>query len=159
MWELDHKASWVPKIDAFELWCWRSLLRVPWPARRSNQSILKEIHPEYSLDAETPMLWPRGVKNCHWKRPWCWERLKVVRKGKEWMKWLDGITDSMDMEFEQAPGVSDRQGGLACSRLWGHKELDQKEGLAWKNRCFRTVVLEKTLESPFACKEIRPVHF
>ena len=74
-------------------------MRVPWPARRSNQSILKEIHPEYSLEAETPMLWPRGVKNCHWKRPWCWERLKVVRKGKEWMKWLDGITDSMDMNL------------------------------------------------------------
>ena len=45
------------------------------------------------------------------------------------MRWLDGITDSMDMEFEQAPGVSDRQGGLACSRLWGHKELDTTEVL------------------------------
>ena len=45
------------------------------------------------------------------------------------MRWLDGITDSMDMEFEQAPGVSDRQGGLACSRLWGYKELDTTEVL------------------------------
>ena len=50
MWELDYKESWVPKIDAFELWCWRRLLRVPWAARRSNQSILKEINPEYSLE-------------------------------------------------------------------------------------------------------------
>ena len=50
MWELDYKESWVPKIDAFELWCWRRLLRVPWTARRSNQSILKEINPEYSLE-------------------------------------------------------------------------------------------------------------
>ena len=56
------------RIDAFELWCWRRLLRVPWTARRSNQSILKEISPEYSLEgndveAETPILWPPDVKN------------------------------------------------------------------------------------------------
>ena len=51
------------KIDAFELWCWRRLLRVPWTARRSNQSILKEISPEYSLEAETLILWPPDVKN------------------------------------------------------------------------------------------------
>ena len=50
MWELDCKESWAPKIDAFELWCWRRLLRVPWTARRSNQSVLKEISPEYSLE-------------------------------------------------------------------------------------------------------------
>ena len=50
MWELDCKESWVPKIDAFELWCWKRLLRVPWTARRSNQSILKEISPEYPLE-------------------------------------------------------------------------------------------------------------
>ena len=50
MWELDGEESWVPKIDAFELWCWRRLLRVPWTARRSNQSILKGISPEYSLE-------------------------------------------------------------------------------------------------------------
>ena len=55
------------RIDAFELWCWRRLLRVPWTARRSNQSILKEISPEYSLEtdieAETPILWPADAKN------------------------------------------------------------------------------------------------
>ena len=50
MWELDHRESWGQRIDAFELWCWRRLLRVPWTARRSNQSILKEISPEYSLE-------------------------------------------------------------------------------------------------------------
>ena len=49
MWELDYKESWVPENWRFELWCWRRLLRVPWTARRSNQSILKEISPEYSL--------------------------------------------------------------------------------------------------------------
>ena len=50
MWELDHKENWAPKTDAFELWCWRRLLRVPWTAGRSNQPILKEIRPEYSLE-------------------------------------------------------------------------------------------------------------
>ena len=66
--------SWIIKkaehrrIDAFELWCWRRLLRVPWTARRSNHSILKEISPEYSLEgtdaeAETPVLWPHDAKN------------------------------------------------------------------------------------------------
>ena len=50
MWELDHKECWVPKTDAFELWCWRRLLRVPWTARRSNYLVLKEISPEYWLE-------------------------------------------------------------------------------------------------------------
>ena len=71
------------KIYAFELWSWRRLLSVPWTARRSNQSILKEINPEYSrIDAEavTPTLWPSIVKNSHWKRIQCWERLKTRGK-------------------------------------------------------------------------------
>ena len=68
MWELDYKEIWVLKIDAFELWCWRRLLRVPWTPRRSNQSILKEISPEYSLEGlilklKTLILWPSDEKN------------------------------------------------------------------------------------------------
>ena len=68
MWELDHKESRVPKIDAFELWCWRRLLRLLWTARRSNQSILKEISTEYSLEGlmlklKTPIFWPPDTKN------------------------------------------------------------------------------------------------
>ena len=67
MQELDHKEGWTPRIDASELWCWRRLLRVPWTAKRSNQSILKEINPEYSLEgldteAEAPILWPPDLK-------------------------------------------------------------------------------------------------
>jgi len=73
----------VPKIDAFELWCWRRLLRVPWTARRSNQSILKEISPEIFIgrtnaEAETPILWPPDAK-----RPWCWEILKAGGEGDD----------------------------------------------------------------------------
>ena len=84
--------SWTTKkaehrrIDAFELWCRRRLLRVPWTARRSNQSILKEISPECSLErlcwnwnSNTLATWCE--EPTHWKRPWCWERLKVGREG------------------------------------------------------------------------------
>ena len=67
------------RIDAFELWCWRRLLRVLWTARRSNQSILKEISPEYSLEGlmlklqlQSLAIWCEEMT--HWKRPWCWER-------------------------------------------------------------------------------------
>ena len=80
------------RIDAFELWCWRRLLRVPWTARRSNQSILKEISPEYSLDGLMLKLkiWYFG----HWERPWCWERLKAEGKGDDrgWDGWMASPT-------------------------------------------------------------------
>ena len=71
------------RTDAFELWCWRSLLRAPWTARRSNQSILKEINPEYSA-SNTLVTWCKGPT--HWKRPWWWERLKGKGKagGRGW---------------------------------------------------------------------------
>ena len=86
--------SWTIKkaecrsIDAFELWCWRRLLRVPWTARRSNQSILKEISPKCSLEGLMLKLrlqyfttWCKGLT--HWKRLWCWERLKAGREGDD----------------------------------------------------------------------------
>ena len=65
-------------IDALELWCWRRLLRVPWTTRRSNQSILKEFSPEYSLEG---LMATWCEKLTHWKRPWCWERLKAKGEG------------------------------------------------------------------------------
>ena len=76
-------AEWW-RIDAFELWCWRRLLRVPWTARRSNQSIAKEIGPEYWLEGLmlkviTLATWCEELT--HWKRPWCWERLKAGGEG------------------------------------------------------------------------------
>ena len=71
------------RIDAFELWCWRRVLRVPWTARRSNQSILKEIRPEYSLEGLMLKLKLQyfGEVLTHQKRPWCWERLKIGGEG------------------------------------------------------------------------------
>ena len=99
MWELDIKKAEGREIDAFELWCWRRLLRVPW-TERSNQSILKEISPEYSLEGlilklKLQYFSPWCEELTHWKRPWCWERLVV--RGKEddrgWDGWMVSPTE------------------------------------------------------------------
>ena len=94
MWELGYKESWPSKIDAFELWCWRRLLRVPWTARRSKQSILKEISPGCSLEELMLKLKLNTLAiSCeeltHSKRPWCWERLKIGGEGDDrgWNGW------------------------------------------------------------------------
>ena len=95
MWELDSKESWAPKINAFELWCWRRLLRVPWTTRKSNQLIIKEINPEYSLEGLMLKLKLQNFghlmgRTDHWERLWCWERLKAGGKGddREWDGWV-----------------------------------------------------------------------
>ena len=87
------------KIDAFELWCWRRLLRVPWTTRSSNQSILKEISPECSLEGlmlklKLQYLAPWFEELTHLKRPWCWERLKVGGEGDDrgWDGWMASPT-------------------------------------------------------------------
>ena len=103
MWDLDHKDSWVPKVDAFELWCWIRLLRVPCTARRSNQSILKEISPECSLEGLMLKL-KRQYFGHLMRRVDSLEKTLMLggiggrrRRGWQRMRWLDGITDSMDM--------------------------------------------------------------
>ena len=84
-WTIKKAESW--RIDPFELWHWRRLLRVPWTARRSNQSILKEINPEYSLEGLMLKLKLQYLATCkeltHCKRPWCWERLKAGGEGDD----------------------------------------------------------------------------
>ena len=121
--------------DRLRLWRWRRLLRVPWTARRSNQSILKEISPGCSFgrtdtEAETPILWPPHAKS--------WLIGKDSDAGRDsgqeekgttedemagWHHRLDG------REFEWTPGVGDGQGGLACCDSWGHTESDTTEQL------------------------------
>ena len=91
------------RIDAFELWCWRRLLRVPWAARRPNQSILKEICPEYSLEGlmlklKLPILWPPTRRTDSLEKTLMLGKVEGRRRrGRQRMSWLDGITDSMDM--------------------------------------------------------------
>ena len=92
------------RIDAFELWCWRRLLRVPWTARRSNQSILKEISPKYSLEGLILKLKLQYFDHLM-RRTDSLEKTLMLgkieggRRGRQRMRWLDGITDSMDMNW------------------------------------------------------------
>ena len=107
MWELDYKESWVLRIDAFELWCWRRLLRVPWTARRFNQSILKEISPGCSLEGLMLKLKLQYFGHLmqitdSFKKTLRLGRIEGRRRrGQQRIKWLDGITDSMDMSLSK----------------------------------------------------------
>ena len=94
MWELDYKESWAQKNCAFEVWCWRRLLRIPWTARRSNQSILKEISPGCSLEGLMLKLKLQYfAQSCevltHWEKPRCWEG-KGSRREKDYRGWKAG---------------------------------------------------------------------
>ena len=128
--------SWIIKqaecrrIDDFELWCWRKLLRVPWTAWRPKQSILKEISPEYS--SEGLMLKLKLQYFGHlMQRVDSLEKTLMLgriggwrRKGQQRMRWVDSITNSMDMNLGRLQElVMDRE-GLVCCNSWGHKESD-----------------------------------
>ena len=131
--------SWTVKkaecrwIDTFELWWWRRLLRVPWTARRSNQSILKEINPGvhwkdwcWSWNSNTLATWCE--ERPHLKRLWCWKGLEAGGEGEDrgWDGWMDQLNGH---GFGWTPGVGDGQEGLVCCGSWGCRE--STEWLNW----------------------------
>jgi len=143
-WTIKKAEHW--RIDAFELWCWRRLLRIPWTARRLNQSILKEINSEYS--SEGLMLKLKLPYFGHlMQRAYSLEKTLMLGKTEDriergtmedemvgWHHWLNRH------DFEQAPGDSEGQGSLPYYSPWGHKELDKTEQIetttAVKDSCF-----------------------
>ena len=121
------KKAECQRIDAFEMCCWRRLLKVPWTARRSNKSILKEINPEYSLEGLMLKLKLQYFGHLI-HRADSLEKILILekmqgrrRRGRQRIRWWDGITDSKHMSLSKG------QGGLVCCSPWDHKELDMTE--------------------------------
>ena len=154
MWELDHKESWAPKN-----WCfWTVMLEKTLDSRLDCKEI-KPVNPKANqswifigrtnAEAEASILWPSDAKKLtHWKRPWCWEGLKAGGEGDDrgwdgWMAshWFNGH------ESEQALGLGDEQGGLACCSQWGCKELDMTEQLNWRIRHYLSDVVVRVLST------------
>ena len=148
------KTAECRRIEAFELWCWRRLLRVSRTARRSNQSILKEISPEYSLEGlmwklKFPILWPLDAKS--------WLIWKDRDAGKDWVQEEKGTTEDEMVRwhhwlnghgFGWIQGVGDGQGDLVCCSSWGQKELDMTECLNWTDRmCNSNVQFSRSVVS------------
>ena len=131
MYECD---SWIIKkterqrIDAFEMWCWRKLLRVPWTARRSNQSIVKEINPEYSLEGLMLKLKFQYFGHLMRRADSLEKTLMKIegrkRRGRQDNEMVGWHYRLNAHEFEQTPGDGDGQGSLACCSPWGCKESD-----------------------------------
>ena len=129
-WTIKKSEHW--RIDAFKLWCWRRLLRIPWNARRSNQSILKEINPGYhwkewcwSWSSNTLATWCKRLT--HWKRSWCWERSKVGGEGDDrWWdvsmalptQWIWVWASSGSLWWTGKPGVLQSMGSQRVGHDW-----------------------------------------
>ena len=146
-WTIKKAECW--RIDAFELWCWKRLLRVPWTARGSNQLILKEISPEYTLEGLKlkQKLKLQYLGNLMWRTHSLEKSLMLGkiegmrRSGQQRMRWLDNISDSMDMTLD-CPGDSEGQGGLVSFSPWSCKESDMTRDWAPNNKSLEELMLK-----------------
>ena len=138
-WTIKKAECW--RVDAFKLWCWRRLVRVPWTEQRSNQSVLKEINLEYLLEGLVLKLKLQHFGHLIRRA----DSLEKTDAGKDWRQEEKGTTEDEMVgrhhhnghEFEQSSGVGDEQGSLVCCSLWGHKELDMNELLNWIEYFFK----------------------
>ena len=135
-WNLKKAECW--RTDAFELWCWRRLLRVPWTARRSNQSVLKEISPKYSLEGLMLKLKLQYFGHLMWRTD-SFENILMLgkteggrRRGRPRMRWLDGITNSMGMSLSELQEFVMDMEAWSANSPWGCKVSDT-ERLNYQN--------------------------